>query len=166
MTYYGIEQANHGHWYRWIFDEDTIKNELGYIPEDGLDIGWPIGGSNSSATWIMQINNDDEVLEWLTMPSEPDLEDPTLVDIGEHLMTIATDEGCAQMFLNKLGMKADDLAQYDDCYGRRNEIEQKVKELREMNVDFDCNNPFYGNNRGMRYSEFCEMYDQIKEAKA
>lgn len=164
MTYYGVEQYHYGHLYRWIFDGDTLKSNIGddFESKNGWDIGYPMGGSNSSATWIEKLSTDEEIREFLIRPSEPDLDDPELIDLGEYLLTIETDcDSCTQMFLDKFEYKQSDLDQYDDEYGRCEEVREKAKKLKERGITwFDCDDPFYGNDRSMRYSEFCELYER------
>ncbi len=85
MKYYGVTQYNHGHEYRWIFDGKTISKMLN-VSEDkivddlnGEDIGFPIGGSNSSATWFCPIESDEDAKAFLMAAGDgPDLEDPIL----------------------------------------------------------------------------------------
>jgi len=95
---YGVEQSNHGHLYRWIFTkegwEELSKDERPF-DEDGtlwIDIGCPIGGSNSSATFIKKLYTLDEVKAFLLGSWKTDLDDPMLVDIAEGIYTIDTDD--------------------------------------------------------------------------
>ena len=165
---YGVSQSFHGHEYKYLFDAETLKKELGYVPEDGAceDIRFPIGGSNSSATFFEELKNDDEIKGFLTTCGEPDYEDPQLVDIAEYLMTISTEEpSCTAKYLDKFGLKAQDLEQYDDCYKRGEKIEKMAKELKKYDTEFDCDNPFYGDNRNMTYGEFCEFYESVTGKK-
>lgn len=157
--YYGVQQSHYGHWYRWIFDEATLKNDLGDILSG--ECIYPMGGSNSSIAWIEELKTDEEVREFLTRPDEPDSDDPTLVDLGEYLLTVDIDFGsCTQMWLDKLGLVATNLTQIDDRYGRCADVETKARELKEMGITgFDYDNPFYGANKDMRYSEFIEFYN-------
>ena len=168
MKHYGISQYCHGHEYRWIFTEDAIRDAgfqvVNILDLDGEDIHWPIGGSNSSATWMQELKDDDEVKAFLTGEADgPDLEDPMLVDIAEYLLTVDTDYGsCTQDYLDKFGLKAEDLTQYDDCSKRQATAESMIKDLKAAGYeDFDYEKPFYGKNEEMTYSELEELHTQV-----
>lgn len=175
MNYYGVSQSCHGHEYRWIFDEQTlINNGVDFSTfEDGeyVDILYPIGGSNSSATCFQKLADDEEIESFLKGEADgPDVSDPMLVDIAEYLLTVDTDyDSCTQEFLDKFNLKKEDLSQYDDYYHHRSESERMIaeiatdKDLIDNEIDFD--DPFYGRSREMRYSELCDLYDQFVAAK-
>lgn len=176
MKYYGVTQSHCGHEYRWIYDEETIKNHIGEIYTNEYEnIYFPMGGSNSSATYIIALKNDEEARVFLTSKREPDLQDPTLVDIAEYLMTVDTDCGsCTQEFLEKFGLNRKDLEQFDDCYNHRSESERMIAEMLqyEENLPYlasyqaiDRDNPFYGESRDIRYSELCAMYEEFLQKK-
>ena len=180
--YYGVVQSHYGHEYRWIFKEETVRQVLGSEaePESGaLDIRWPMGGSNSSATLFYPIETDEDARAFLTAPGNgPDLEDPTLVDLAEYLVTVETDEGCAEEFLDRLRLSAEALTQYDDAFGRRESCEQMADELcryrdflHRLGTEFenceeiDFNDLFYGDSKDMRYSDLCDLYERFLSRK-
>ena len=109
MRYFGVTQMSHGHEYRWIYDGATLVEELNLVSEDEIEkqsdseLFFPIGGSNCSATWILELDSDEKARSFLTDGGDgPDSEDPVLVDIAEYMLTISTDDGsCTQMFLDK-----------------------------------------------------------------
>lgn len=174
--YYGVTQSHYGHEYRWIFEESTVMQHTdGNAPKDTLDIRWPIRGSNSSATEFLPIETDEDAKEFLTAPgSGPDVEDPMLVDLAEYLVTIEVDEGCADEFLDRLGLSANGLFQYDDKFGRMESSERMVAEMLQYEENLpelvnyhviDSESPFYGESRYIRYSELCEMYEEFSVKK-
>ncbi len=161
---FGVSQSHCGHEYRWIFDEREIERQLNWIPQCNTceDILWPMGGSNSSATFFETLPDMDAVEAFLVTPGEPDLDDPELVDIGEYLATAETGDGSiTQECIDYLEIPLEKLAIQDDCYGRKEEILKRCADLKEIGFsDFDVDNPFYGENKGMCYSEFCDMYEK------
>jgi hypothetical protein len=90
---YGLEQSNHGHLHRWIFTKESLL-EQGIDPYDTdcIDIGFPIGGSNSSGTYIRKLNTEEEIKDFLLEEYETEYEDPMLVDIAEGIYTIDMDD--------------------------------------------------------------------------
>lgn len=146
---YAVSQCHCGHEYCWIFDEATVEKNVGKVPESGErfceDILWPMGGSNSSATFIRKLESLDEAYGFLVNECDgPDLEDPTLVDIAEYLRTIEIDEGSiTQKVLDHFGLKAQDLVKYDSRY----------EEL--LSLGFTPKD-FYGDKRDLRYSKASE----------
>lgn len=170
-TYYGVSQSFHGHEYRWIFTKEEIERNIGAFEDnDYRDIGYPIGGSNSSATYFLPLENDEQILAFMTGEAEgPDLEDPMLVDIAEYIMTVDTDCGsCTQEFFEKFGLKREDLEQFDDCYSHRFNSEKILEELIRSGMyddKIDRNSPFYGFSADMRYSELCDMYEEYMNDK-
>lgn len=173
MKYYGVTQSHCGHEYRWIFTKEEIERNIGEFEDDEyLDVHYPMGGSNSSATHFLPLENDEQVFAFMTGEAEgPDLEDPMLVDIAEYLMTVDTDCGsCTQEFLEKFGLNKKDLEQFDDCYSHRIESERMIAEMLQYEENLpslasykaiDRDNPFYGESSDMRYSELCEMYEEF-----
>lgn len=171
--YYGVSQFHCGHEYRWIYSQAVVEAEVGeVVPGECVDILWPMGGSNSSATCIVEINNDKEALSFLKAEAGgPDLEDPTLVDIAEYLLTIETgDKSCTANFLDYYHINKSELTQYDDMYEHRFksesmiaemlQYEEKLSELKNYKT-LDKENPFYGDSRDVRFSELCSMYDEF-----
>ncbi len=166
-TVYGVSQYNHGHEYRWIFDRDTLIKELetnNIMDISGGDISFPIGGSNSSSTWFTELNSLSSVQTFLTGEAEgPDLEDPTLIDIAEYLLTVDTDFGsCTERFLKQLHLNKESLTQYDDDKHHYKSAKSVIEKLKEAGyTEFDYDDPFYGRNRDMRYSELCSLYRKV-----
>lgn len=164
--YYGVTQSFHGHEYRWIYTEEVLSRDMyegGQVPDqDCYDCLFPIGGSNSSATFIQFLKDDDEIKTFLTSPGEgPDLEDPMLVDIAEYLVTIDNDCGsCTDQFMDKFHLSYNELEMFDDDQQRQAKVIEMTEALKESGYqDFDYGNVFYGCNRDMRYSELCDLYE-------
>ncbi len=151
---YGVSQYFHGAEHVWIFDEAGLKQEMpdgtfeSVKTETDLggmyceDIHWPIGGSNSSATFIEKLEGLEAAREFLADRCDgPDLEDPQLVDLAEYYRAVEVDEGSiTQQVLDKLGLKAEDLTKTDE----------RVDELLKLGFKIE---DFYGDKRDMRYSE-------------
>jgi hypothetical protein len=172
MRYFGVTQMCHGHEYRWIYDGATLVKELNLLSEDEIEkqsdseLYFPIGGSNCSATWILELDSDEKAKHFLTDGGDgPDSEEPMLVDIAEYMLTISTDDGsCTQMFLDKFGFKACTL--FDDKYGTMEEANQMIAALKEAGYeDFDYEDPFYGENRDMTIQELRNLYKKVTEVK-
>ena len=152
--YYGVSQYSHGAEHVWVFDKPSLIREMpknlfeGVRKETDLggiyceDILWPIGGSNSSATFIEKLDGLEAAREFLVNRCDgPDLEDPMLVDLAEYYRAVEVDEGSiTQKILDHYGLKAEDLTQTDDRI-------EKLLELGYTNADF------YGDKRDLRYSE-------------
>ena len=162
--YYGVEQSHCGHEYRFVFEKEEVERIVDHIAlGEYTDYFWPMGGSNSSATCITELNGREEIKAFLTAPNEgPDVEDPMLVDLAEYILTIDTEEGCAQKFLDKFGLTAKELEQYDSRY---DECESMIAELKDLTDEIDFENPFYGDSREMRYSELCDLYEGLIKRK-
>lgn len=170
---YGVEQAFHGHIYRWIFTEDEIRRqfstcELDYddIVEDGAyeDILWPIGGSNSSSTGFHELNSNDDIEAFLTTSGEPENDDPSLVEIAEFLCDVSSDDDgqVTGEYLEKLGLTAADCHFEDDAYGSQEKAQKLINGLMQAGYeDFDYEDPFYGENSSMRLSELSALYTEI-----
>ena len=171
--YFGVTQFNHGHEYRWIYtDKVLIKNiyHSGILPEyptvDCIDCGFPIGGSNSSATWIQPLEYE-EVKDFLTAAGEgPDFEDPELVDLGEYMLTVEDKDvyygSVTSKFIEEFGLNPRKLEQFDDDQHRKAGVEFMAGQLKKAGYkEFDYSNPFYGKNRNMRFSELCDLYVKV-----
>lgn len=156
---YGISQMHHGHEYRWIFTEEAVSKAVyndNEVPgDDCKDCRWPIGGSNSSATWIKRLDGDEAIRKFLLAPGDgPDVEDPLLCDIGEYILTVADDCGsCTEEVAEKLGMDISKLEQFDDASRHREEVLRLFEAARKKGLDLDFENPFYGKDKNMRFSE-------------
>ena len=167
---YGVMQYHCGHEYRWIFKAAVIRKELELKKEEkiedisGEEVLWPMGGSNSSATWFCKLDSMEKAKNFLESPGDgPDLEDPELVDLAEYLVTVETDcNSCTQEVLDKFNLNEEDLVQTDDENERYSKAEKMIKALEAAGyADFDYNDPFYGENRDMRYSDLCELYESV-----
>lgn len=164
--YYGVSQSSYGHEYRWIFDEETLKKKLetdDVLSMSGEWVGFPFGGSNSSSTWIQQLSDIKEIENFLVAEGDgPDSSDPMLVDIAEYLVSVDTDcDSCTQKFLDILGFKKDEMFYSDDVYGHYASAKSMIEELKNTGYEeFDYDDPFYGENRGMTYSELCDLYNR------
>ncbi len=150
---YGVIQSYHGHEYVYIFDQEGLEKS-GVYEEiqywlDGeestcIDCGWPIGGSNSSSTYIIKLDNIDAIKNFLVSKGDgPDSEDPTLVEIAEYIHSVETSEGLAGEYLEKFGLLKEDLTSYDERY----------EELISLGIKPEA---FYGAMRDLRYSEALE----------
>lgn len=155
--YYYVSQFNYGHEYVWIFDKEGLRNTPAYeaiknldaIESACIDIRWPIGGSNSSSTWIVKCIDKQHAKTMLTKTANgPDLEDPQLIDIAEYLCTVETDCGsCTQEILDEYNLKANELTQTDSRYDELIELGVKPED-------------FYHDMASVRYSE---VEKQLKE---
>lgn len=169
--YYGVSQSTYGHEYRFIFTKEAIESAIGSFPEnESTDCFFPFGGSNCSATTFEPIENDKDAKTFLLRPAKgPDMEDPTLIDIAEYLLTIYTDsDSNTQEFLDRLRLDAKDLEQYDDEFNHLAKSEKMIAELLDSGTDFDDvidrENPFYGFSSNLRFSTLCDIYDEyVKE---
>jgi len=170
----GVSQSNHGHEYRWIFEEQSLLDQLknygwaddDYIPEDGdcEDIGFPIGGSNSSSTCFCVLNSDVEIREFLEAALMNDYADPTLCDCGECCLTIDTDDdyygAVTSQYVKKFGIDLDAINDSTDEY--YDIIEQIAEYFEEIDYDdFDYDDPFYGDDSDMTVSELIELYHEV-----
>lgn len=162
----------HGHEYRWIYDGATLVKELNLLSEDEIEkqsdseLYFPIGRSNCSTTWILELDSDEKAKHFLTDGGDgPDSEESMLVDIAEYMLTISTDDGsCTQMFLDKFGLKASTL--FDDKYETMEEANRMIEALKETGYeDFDYEDPFYGKNRDMTIQELRDLYKKVTEVK-
>lgn len=167
-TYYGVSQSTHGLEYRWIFEESVLSKEIYHgenIPdEDCIDCRFPIGGSNSSATWIQKLEDDEAIKSFLTAIADgPDSEDPALVDIGEYILAIDNDyNSCTDIFMKKFGFDYDKLEQFDDEAHHRKQVVTMFQKLKQCGYQgLDYNDPFCGANRDMRFSELCNIYESV-----
>ena len=150
-TLYAVCQANHGHDYMWIFDEETLRKEveerIGSFPDEDeeqwIDMFWPIGGSNTSPTMFRKLNNLKEVYDCLVheCPGR-EWEDPLVGDIMDYLRTVDTDDGSiTQELLDMMGLRAADLTMTD---------EERVNELKSLGYTEE---ELWGDYINYRYSE-------------
>lgn len=168
MTYYGVKQSVHGHEYRWIFEKSVLdENMYGDVSapdHDVTDCGFPIAGSNSSATTIQRLNTDNAIKDFLTAPATgPDMDDPMLVDIGEYCVSVANNHGsCTDLFMQKFGLSYEDLERNDDVWCRERKVRRIFANLKEAgHTGLDYANPLYGRNKNMRYSELISLYVKV-----
>lgn len=172
---YGVEQSNHGHCYRWIFTKESILEQTDLTEdeindESCIDACWPIGGSNSSATFIQRINTEEEVKNFLLASYDTDYDDPMLVDIAEGIVTINTDDdyhgSITSEFVKLFNIPKDELTwengYWDYAYEMIKEIE-KNDTLKCSGIDYD--NPFYGESNDMRLSELEDIFEKFKNRK-
>lgn len=174
--FYGVTQFDYGHEYRWIFEEDVIKNNLGadFHLEDEMwkDVMFPMGGSQVSATSFELLETHTDAYAFLTKEGEgPDLEDPTLIDLAEYMVTVETDlESSTEIFLKQFNLTREDLMQVNK-YAAFVDSVNKIKEMEEYRfnietinvIDFD--NPFYGDSKYITYSELLDIYEEFLEEK-
>ena len=165
---YGVEQAHHGHLYRWIFTREGLEEwDVEPFPDETEDIGFPIGGSNSSATYMEKLNTEEEVKSFLLAEYETDYEDPMLVDIAEGIYTIDTDDeyygSITSEFVKLFDIPDDELTNENSLYAKALEL---IDAIREYDTDgcsgIDYENPFYGDSRDMRLSELEEILEEFK----
>jgi len=123
--FYGVIQAHCGHDYLTLYTEEQIKKEFkeyninAELPkgEDTFceDIYWPMGGSNSSATWICELDGEEAAKAFLTQKCwGPDYDDPPAIALAEYIWSIDTEDGCTKEILDKFGLNARDYTQTDD----------------------------------------------------
>lgn len=164
-VYYGLSQYLHGAEHRFIYSEDKLKELLlkeeiisrldsEILELDGEDIGFPFGGSNSSATWFSQITNTKEAEEFLSAEAVTEYEDPMLCDVAEYYLRIETEDKDLSTLevLNALGKTVED---YDKAHCEEYlKAEGFIAQLGNSGYqDFDYENPFYGKDSDMRMSE-------------
>ena len=173
MSMYGVTQMNHGAEHRWIFSEEELSRELydgDPVPDKVYDIPfWPIGGSNCGYSNATKLNTDEEIREFLTAPGlGADLEDPCLVDLAEYYCEAdAYNDWCqvssTRAEMERLGISFAETQSNDSRY---DEAIKMIEKLRKNGYsDFDYDNPFYGENRNMRFSELCDKYEEIKKGR-
>lgn len=162
---YGVEQSCHGHNHRWIFDEKTLKAQgidLSKVKDDIYeDIGFPIGGSNSSATYIIEMDSIDKIKGFLLSEYCTDLEDPMLVDIAEGICTIEVgDDSITRQYMEMLQIPENLMTRENGYFAEaKNMIQDLQKQGVECKLDFE--NPFYGTSKDMRLSELRELHKNI-----
>ena len=168
--FWGVEQSHYGHIYRYIFTDKVLREELKdcSVKDDILnrnystaDILWPMGGSNSSATYFFPCNTGEDAKTFLTMEVEVDYDDPELIDLSEGIMTIELEEGIAKDFVEKYNIPLD--VRYDNRYFKAKEMIDALKEAGYE--DFDYDNAFYGTNKGMTFSELLDLYEKEVTSK-
>lgn len=158
---YGTEQSSHGHCYRGIFTREALlKNGIGEeIKDSSVDIFFPFGGSNVSATSFVELEDDEAVKEFLLSDYKTDYEDPTLVDIAEGIITIYADEdSITEEYIKKFK-----ITETTRCNKMQDEAEVMIRYVKESSADsakygIDFDNPFYGASKNMRYSELCHIF--------
>lgn len=165
---YGLDQACHGHLYRWIFTKESLL-EHGINPhdEDCIDIGFPIGGSNSTGTYIRKLNTEEEIKDFLLEGYTTEYEDPMLVDISEGIYTIDTDDqyygSITSEYVKLFDIPEEELTKENSLY---KEAEELINAIRELDTDessgIDYENPFYGESRYMRLSELEDILEELK----
>ena len=169
---YGLEQSNHGHLYRWIFTKESLLKQ-GIDPHDGdwRDMLFPIGGSNSSATYITKLSTEEEIKNFLLADYNTDYDDPMLVDIAEGILTIDTDDAyygsITSEFVKHFGIPEDELTKANSLMVQAQSLIAAIKEhdINECS-GIDYESPFYGESREMRLSELEEILDKFKKQKA
>lgn len=165
---YGVLQSHYGQDVRYLFTEEQIIaesqrtgiNDLLERAKAGESVSyWPIGGSNSGDAVFTPLDSDEVILAYLKENLGVDLEDPMLVDLAEYCNYVDTDEGCAQEYLDKFGLSASELKVGDSKY---DEAVRMIADLKTAGYeDFNYDNPFYGNNREMRFSELCAIHEAL-----
>ena len=158
---FGVTQSHYGAECRWIFTAEELEDQLGFIPEDGETIAFfPLGGSNSSDSYVEELKNDTEIKEFLTTPGYMDYDDPMLSDCGEYYIDLCTDEGSVTgEYLKKFGITN---APQDDAYGTIETVEKIVGYFRDIAYDdFDYSDPYYGEDSDMRVSELIDLYHEV-----
>ena len=168
---YGVEQSNHGHCYRWIFTKEAILEQTDLTEEElddepYIDDRWPIGGSNSSATFIQKLNTEEEVKEFFFSDYDTDLDDPMLIDIAEGIVTIDTDDGyydsITSEFVKLFNIPNDELTWENPLYQPTLDMIRAIEEKDTSKCSgIDYENPFYGKSEDMRLSEVYDLYDEF-----
>lgn len=163
--YYGCIQAYHGHDYVFLYTKEQAEEDfkkcdidLNLLPKVGetayVDVFWPMGGSNSSATYIEALESKESALGFLTQSAYgPDYDDPTAVDIAEYIWSIETKEGVAQEILDWYGKEAKDYVQFD---------ERARKICAILGIQF--NNLYDDEYRDMRWSEIADKAEALKKS--
>jgi len=175
---YGVEQSNHGHLYRWIFTPESWKSfsegfdnhEFDENKTKWIDIGCPIGGSNSAATYIAELSSLNEVKGFLLSEYTTDYDDPTLVDIAESIYTIDTSDNyygsITKKFVELFQIPENELTKDNSLYEATEKMIAEIKSFDEEEFSgIDYSNPFYGESSDMRYSELSALLDSYKAAK-
>lgn len=166
-TIYGLEQSNHGHLYRWIFTEESLlKQGIEPHDQDMEDISFPISGSNSSATYMIKLNTEEDIKCFLLSDYSTDYEDPMLIDIAEGIYTIDTDDDCygaiTSEYVKLFNISENDLTRENSLYDY---VKELITEIEQCDTDkssgIDYNNPFYGDSSDMRLSELEEIHDNF-----
>lgn len=157
---YGVEQSSHGHNYRWIFDKQTLlENGIDLTGvEEGLwdDIGFPIGGSNSSATYIVELHSKEEAEKFLMADYYTDYDDPQLVEIAEGICTIDSGDSSITQQFTDISLPITKNNRY------LGQAYNMIRDLQEKNIDcgIDYNSPFYGSSKDMRLSELEDLWEE------
>ena len=163
---YGVEQSNYGHCYRWIFEKSEISKHITEFDENecnSIDCGFPIGGSNSSSTYIVKLNDLDEINDFLLDDYKTDIENPTLIDIAEGVCTISTDDNSITSFFVKLfNIDDEDLTRdnyYWDIALKMVKTIEKFDTLKNSGIDYE--DAFYGKSKYMRLSELEALFKKV-----
>lgn len=172
---YGVEQSCHGHAYRFIYTGNKLKFYCGdSLPLKGEnfceDIKFPIGGSNSSATFITKLESMDEIKDFLLADYTTTYDDPQLVDIAEGLCTIETDNiygSVTDEIVKVLHIPESELTKDNVLYKQAKRMIVDIKEKEQLLSDsntgaskIDYSNPFYGSSRNMRFSELEHLHEE------
>ena len=166
-SYYAVEQYDKNlHEHRWIFEKDSpIGNEIDYANHS--DEGYRIYSGNDCI--IREVHNEEEIRSFLTGKAHGvDSENPDMAELAEYYLTVDTDfDSCTDIFLKKLGLKQEELTQYDD---RCEEIDDFVKQNKEIVkevfdlTDADLEDFFYGDNTWkLKYSDIIEKVEEKKK---
>jgi len=164
--YYGVSQSDHGHEYRWVFEASVIQEKLGSSPGETEDIYFPISGSSASATYFTPLENDIEAVRFLLSAGIMYYEDPELIDIGEYMLTLGspdTVDDCTEQILDKYGIYDEAIINRDDDGDRhREKVLKMASELKKTGYSgFDSENPFYGMDRNMKFSELEDLHKKV-----
>ena len=148
VKYYGVIQGCHGADHVYLYTEEQINAEFekyginrDYLPESAEDTGtydilWPMGGSNSSATYLELCETKEDAVRFLTQTAlGPDFEDPELVDLAEYYWQIETDEGCAGDIITEFGINKEE-TEKDAIAGINSQIEEICGQLHIRPADF------------------------------
>jgi len=164
---YAVEQTNHGHCYRWIFEKESLLKEGIDLSEDETWADFfPIGGSNSSSASIRKLNSEEEAKSFLLGDYNTDSDDPMLVEIAEGIVTIEVNDGCygsiTSRYVELFGIPEERLTVNNCFYVKAEKMIEKIKEKDSAGASgIDYENPFYGTSREMRFSELEELYEKF-----
>ena len=157
-VYCGLIQYCHGAEHRYIYSEDKLEEILknkdllddneNLYDISGSEILFPIGGSNSSATWFQKIETLEDADRFLSRECETEYDDPTLIDIAEYYMSVETKDTNygdkrvdTDYILTLLGKTFRD---YDvNKYPGLKEVEKQIEILKQSGYEnFDYERPF------------------------
>ena len=121
FEYFGVIQSDYGADHVYVYSAKQVLEEFrerninpDLLPDKNdftvVDIFWPMGGSNVSATRIESLTSMNDVKNFLCQPAlGPNQEDPELISLAEYYLEIDLDEGCADDFLNIFGLNEKEL---------------------------------------------------------